>query len=437
MFDSLSRRDFIKTTSSLTASVSLAGAVWSDERAPGQPARHDRIRLGVVGVAGRGGANLNGVAHEEIVALCDVDTNRAAAARRRFPRAGFYEDYRRMLDRQRDIDAVVVSTPDHTHAVVGVAAMLAGKHVYCEKPLAHSVHEVRRMMEVAKQQNVKTQMGTQIHAGNNYRRVVEIIQSGAIGNVTRVHVWCNKRPSAGQRAQGMPNPPAGLNYDLWLGPAPQRPYHRSHLHFSWRWWWDFGGGVLADMACHYMDLPHWALQLRNPASVQATGRKAYRGDNDVPSVMQVDYRYPARGTKPAVHLTWYHGVDNPSIGQRAENHGFRNGVLFEGTQGQLIADYGRYRLLPANRFENFEAPRQTIPNSIGHHREWLHAIRMNGTTTCNFDYSGSLAVAVLLGNVAYRFGQQIEWDEARGRITNTRQADQYLQREYRRGWSLS
>jgi predicted dehydrogenase len=431
MTSRLSRRRFLQAGAAATAAA-LARPLTAQQR----PAPADRIRLGIVGVAGQGGYNLANVAHEEIVALCDVDLDRAAPVRRQFPRARFYEDYRRLLDRN-DIDAVVISIPDHVHAFVGLAALRAGKHVYCEKPLAHSVSEVRLMRQAAARQNAVTQMGTQIHAGENYRRVVEIVQAGTLGAVRRVHVWCSRRPDPGRRAPAGTPPPASLNYDLWLGPAPYRPYDPSHLHFNWRWWWDFGGGVLADMACHFMDLPHWALGLRAPTEVAAQGRVLHQGANRVPSVMQVDYHYPARGSQPAVHLTWYHGVAGPDLGGRVTFPGFSSGVLFEGERGQLVADYGNYRLLPEERFRGFRPPPPTIPRSVGHHREWLQAIRTHGPTTCNFDYSGALAEAVLLGNVAYRAGTRLRWDERQARVTNTRDADEYLRREYRRGWSLA
>jgi predicted dehydrogenase len=292
------------------------------------------------------------------------------------------------------------------------------------------------MMETASRQKLKTQMGTQIHAGDNYRRVVEIIQAGLLGPIRRVQVWCSRRPDPGHRATQPADAPAGLNYDLWLGPAPYRIYHPSHLHFVWRWWWDFGGGVLADMACHFMDLPHWALNLPTPTSVRATGEVLQQGDNRVPSVMQVDYEYAARGDLPPVHLTWYHGVTGPDLTGRTRYAGFSDGVLFTGERGNLLADYNRHQLLPEDRFAGFQRPQPAIPRSVGHQREWLDAIRNDATTTCSFDYSGPLALTVLLGNVAYRAGQPIQWDNASGRITNTRAGDQFLQREYRRGWTI-
>jgi predicted dehydrogenase len=427
------RRRFLRHSAAAAAASAWTPRLPADQQRP--PAAADRVRLGIIGVNGQGSYNLANVRHEEVVALCDVDQNRAAGARQRFPRARFYDDYRRLLD-QNDVQAVVISTPDHHHAFAAVAALRAGKHVYCEKPLAHSVHEVRTVMGVAARQRLATQMGTQIHAGDNYRRVVEIVQAGTLGPVSRVHVWCDTRPRAGRRARQETPVPAGLNYDLWVGPAPYRPYDPSHVPYHWRWWWDFGGGVLADMACHYMDLPHWALGLRPPTRVRASGRVTYQGDNTVPDVMQVEYHYAARGDAPAVHLTWYHGVTGPDLSGRVTYPGFSSGVLFEGERGNLLANYTSHRLLPEERFRDFQPPRQTVPRSVGHHREWLEAIRSGGTTTCHFGYSGPLTVAVLLGNVAYRCGREIHWDDQAGRVTNTREADPYLSREYRRGWRL-
>jgi predicted dehydrogenase len=428
----LSRRRFLATSAGLAAAALCEAA---------QPPM-DRVRLGIIGVAGRGAENLSGVRKDgNIIALCDVDQNRTGPARKEFPKAAFHEDYRRIID-MKDVEAVVISTPDHTHACIAAAALRAGKHVYCEKPLTHSVHEVRTILDLTAKNKRVTQMGTQIHAGENYRRVVEIIQANTLGNIRRVHVWLSgSRNFHGWgrtwHRRTAPPVPAGFNYDLWLGPAPARAYHPVHTHWNWRWWFDFGGGVLADMACHYMDLPHWALDLRRPSAVVAESRVAPQVGDSVPDVMQVDFHYPARDKLPAVHLTWYHGVSGPDLNGKVTINGYSSGVLFEGEKGNLVAGYTAHRLLPEDRFKGLEAPKPTIPRSAGHHREWLQAIRSGGATTCNFAYSGALTETVLLGNVAYRAAARLEWDGKAGRVTNNvPQAEQYLRRQYRKGWSL-
>jgi predicted dehydrogenase len=426
MYDEASRREFLRRVFVLGAGMTLGPTVL---RAREEPRKNvsasETLNLGIIGVAARGAANLRGVSSEDfvnIVALCDIDQKRLAEAQKAFPRARAYEDFRHLLDR-RDLDAVVVSTPDHMHAIPAVRAMEAGFDVYCEKPLAHSVHEVRVMRETAKKHGRVTQMGTQIHAHDNYRRVVEIVKGGVLGAVRRVHVWQDNRPQVGVRAE-QSMPPKHVNYDLWLGPAPYRPYHKSSFHFYWRYWWDFGGGVLADIGCHYMDLPHWALDLEAPVSVKASGEKDYEGDNEVPGKMRVDYTYPARGNQPPVHLSWYHGwLKAP-------------GVLFEGEKGLLFADYNGRKLFHGTGVDPNPEVENWIPTSIGHHREWLEAIKTRGPTTCNFDYSGALAEAVLLGNVAYRAKETIEWDTKALKVTNTSKAEPFLRREYRKGWTL-
>ncbi len=426
----ITRRRFLAQTSALTAASLVPSLRGEDKKA----SPNERLNIAVIGVAAQGEYDLSNVTSENIVALCDVDVQRAEKARVQHPDAHFYTDYRKMLD-QKDVDAVVVATPDHHHAFAAVPFMRLGKHVYCEKPLAHSVNEIRLMMQVAAENKVVTQMGTQIHASDNYRRVVELVQSGAIGAVGRVHVWCAKRPDP-RKLNPQASIPPGLEYDLWVGPAPMRQYDPAFVPFHWRWWWDFGGGILADMACHYMDLPHWALGLRTPTTVEASGKKLSAGPHDVPDVLQADYQYAARGAQPAVHLTWYSGVAGPSLDGKVQYEGFGSGVLFEGTKGKLLADYGHWKLLPEDQFKDFAPPPPTIPKSIGHHKEWIEAIKHGKTTTCDFAYSGALAETVLLGNVAFRSGQKIEWDEKAGRVTNTPDVNRWLQREYREGWTL-
>ena len=387
--------------------------------------------------------NLAGVAHENIVALCDIDGDRLGAAKAKHPGATGFADYREMFDKASSkFDAVVVSTPDHSHALPACLAMSLGKHVYCEKPLAHSVNEVRLMRTLAAKKKLVTQMGTQIHAENNYRRVVEIVQAGLLGPISRVHVWNSSKPVGGKKTGGKPT--AAFDTDLWCGPAPVKffealmnpsPWKQAWPHFHWRWWWEFGGGTLADLGCHYIDLPFWALGLTAPTSVQSYGRKTYIGDNDVPDVMQVDYSFSRPGNQPALRLTWYHGVSGPGLDGKETYKGYGSGVMFVGTKGKLIADYGKYTILPEEFAKDFKPPEKSIPASIGHHKEWTEAVKSNGKTTCNFDYSGGLTEAVLLGNVALKAAEEIAWFPDKCK-THAAYADQFLGREYRKGWEL-
>ncbi|MDF2439766.1 MAG: hypothetical protein JWN98_750, partial [Abditibacteriota bacterium] len=264
---------------------------------------------------------------------------------------------------------------------------------------------------------------------------VELIKSGAIGTVKEVHVWCDKVWSAaGPRPTETPAVPANLNWDLWLGPAPYRPYHPAYAPGNWRGWWDFGGGTLGDMACHHMDLPHWALDLRHPLTVEAEGPPV--NAETTPEWLVVRYGYAARGAQPPVNLTWYQGGRRPSQFAQDLLPQWGDGNLFVGSKGMLLADYGRYALLPEKEFADFKAPEPFIPDSIGHHLEWIEACKTGGPTTCNFDYSGALTETVLLGNVAYRAQCKLEWDSARLKATNCPQAERFLRREYRKGWQL-
>jgi predicted dehydrogenase len=428
----LTRRKFLAAT----AASGFAAPMFARAPKPG-----DKLNLAVIGVNDRGAANLAGVAHENIVALCDVDEEWSARAREEFPRAAFFTDYRKMFDKvAKEIDAVVISTPDHSHALPAALAMTLDKHVYCEKPLTPSVNETRHLIKLAADRKLVTQMGTQIHAGENYRRVVEIIQAGKIGPVRRVHVWNSSRPVGGKRIG--PKPSAKFDIDLWLGPNSteffeaamnKSQWNFAWPHFHWRWWWEFGGGTLADLGCHYIDLPYWALGLSAPSSVSATGKKTYSGDNTTPDVMQVDFEFPGNERNPPVHLTWYHGVGGPGLEAAKTYKGFGSAVLFVGDRGNLISDYTKHRVLPEEL--DFKAPAKSIPASIGHHKEWCEAIKNGGETTCNFGYSGLLTEAVLLGNVAYRCGKTIKWDSRKGTTGNT-EADALLGREYRKRWEL-
>jgi predicted dehydrogenase len=430
--------------------VGLAAAVSvSSRRALAAPAvlrdrlTTQRLNLAVIGVNNRGAANLNAVASENIIALCDVDESWSASARQRFPQAAFFTDYRRMFDKlHQQIDAVVISTPDHHHALASALALSLGKHVYCEKPLTLTVQEARLLRQLATTKRCITQMGTQIHAGENYRRVVEWVRSGALGLIERVQVWNSSKPVGGTRR---PNPQtARIDREVWLGPNDNEFFEAimnpsswkfPWPHFHWRWWWQYGGGTLADLGCHYLDLPFWALDLTAPTRITAEGRKTYQGDNDVPDVMRVDYYFPARGQLPAVHLTWYHGVPGPDLHGKQVYKNYPAGVLFIGNKGQLIADYSKHQLLPEELARSLSPPPRSIPPSVGHHKEWLTAIREGTTPLCHFGYAGPLTETVLLGNVAYRFGAPIAWDHENGTTGNPK-ADALLKRHYRKGWEL-
>lgn len=433
MASPLSRREFVQQA--LLAGT--ASVLWTGNQAPlvaREPRSvNEKLNIACIGVEAQGAYNRDNVASENIVALCDIDEQRLGTASAKYPAARTYKDYRVLLDDDSlKLDAVVVATPDHSHAIPVVRALARGLDVYCEKPLAHNVFEVRTMREWAAKQQAVTQMGTQIHAGDNYRRVVEWVRSGVLGQIERVHVWLGGGVRPGVRvAEG--TPPAHVDYDLWLGGAPYRPFHESHFHFNWRYWWDFGGGSLGDFGCHYMDLPFWALDLRYPTRVEARGEKTYEGDNEVPDNMQVDYHFPSRGDRNPVHMTWYHGAWKP---EGVEQYGKGSAVLFEGEHGRLLADYGTHQLFLEPGLQA-DTPPVSIPSSIGHHAEWIEACKTRGQTTCNFDYSGALTESVLLGNVSYRLGgQALEWDAESLKATNCPDADQFIHREYREGWSL-
>jgi predicted dehydrogenase len=415
--------------------TALAGrsAFAQDAAGAAKTSVQDKLNLGIVGVANRGGDNLEGVSGQNIAALCDIDDNYLTAAGTRFPQAKRYNDFRKLLD-QKGLDAVVVSTPDHMHAPIAAAALKAGLHVYCEKPLAHTVYEARMLAELAKKHKRTTQMGTQIHATSNYRRVVEIVQAGVIGKISEVHVWVGRVWSGPRQTPSNPPVPPNIHWDLWQGVAPERPYDPNYLPAYWRGYWLYGNGTLGDMGCHHMDLPHWALGLRAPETVTAEGPPV---DSEIAAPwLMVHYDYPARGEQPPVKLTWYHGEKRPSYFAEGKLPQWGDGTLFVGEKGMLIADYDRYVLLPEKDFTDFKGVPHTIPESIGHYEEWFAGIRTGSPTLCNFDYSGALSEAVLLGAVAYRSGQSIQWDAKGCRVTNSADADALIHPHYRHGWRV-
>lgn len=431
MLKRVTRREMLRNGTLAGVGVWLSG---SSVRA-GSKSPNEKLNIGIIGVNHRGKANTKSVSSENIAALCDVDDNYLAEAAKEFPKAKTYNDWRQLVD-QQDLDAVVVSTTDHTHAPASVWAMRRGLGVYCEKPLAHSVYEARVVQETYNKAKVATQMGTQIHATDNYRRVVELIQSGAIGPVREVHVWCGRIGPSPERPKEEHEVPKHLHWDLWLGPAPWRAYHSSYLPgcTTWEQRWDFGNGCLGDMGSHLIDLPFWALKLRDPLTAEAEG--SHLSQESYPNWLIAHWEHPARGDMPPLKLHWYDGIQRPESPPGHDLSKWGIGVLFVGQKGKLLADYRRRILLPEAEFKDFQPPEAWIAPSLGHHEEWLHGCKTGAPTLCNFDYSGKLIEHNLLGTVAFRVGKKLRWDPEKLKATNCPEADQFIRSQYREGWTL-
>ena len=442
----ISRRDFMGAAAATAAFTIVPRYVLGG--AGNQPPS-EKLNIAGIGVGGQGAGDLGNVSSQNIVALCDVDWRHAAGTFNRYPNAAKYRDFRVMLDKEdKNIDAVVVAAPDHIHAVASIAAIKRGKHVYCEKPLTHSVYEARRLAEAAREHKVATQMGNQGQASERTRLMSEYIWDGAIGPVREVHVWTDRPlnglnsvywPQGVDRPKETPPVPDTLDWDLWLGPAPNRPYHPAYLPFNWRGWWDFGTGALGDIGCHAMDPVFRALKLGHPVSVEAISTLV--NNETYPVASAVHYQFPARGDMPAVKLTWYDGGMRPPRPDELEDDRQigSNGALFIGDKGKMLGE----RLIPESRMKEYGKPPQLLPRSPGHHQEWIDACKGGKPAGSNFDHAGPLAEVVLLGNVALRpelkekmNRTKLLWDGPNLKITNIPEANQFLQREYRNGWSL-
>ncbi|MBS0265268.1 MAG: Gfo/Idh/MocA family oxidoreductase [Planctomycetes bacterium] len=454
---SATRRKFLTT-----AGLATGAAVFNFTIVPrhvlggaGFVAPSERINLAGVGAGGMGGGDIathakNGA---NIVALCDVDTQRAAGSFQAFPQARRYTDFREMIDKEaRHIDAVSVGTPDHTHAVATMAAIRAGKHVYCQKPLTHTLHECRVVTEAARKAGVVTQMGNQGHATEGARLTNEWIQAGIIGEVREVHAWSDRAGRLWKQGIGRPTEtpavPDSLNWNLWLGPIAERPYHPAYCPAGWRGWRDFGTGAMGDMGCHIIDHPIWALNLGMPDSVEArvTLDGTVLADNQMnletyPVAAVIYYEFPARGNRPPVHLTWYEGGLMPPT--PAEMPAGRklpdNGVLYIGSKGKMYhgSHGGMPVLLPEALHEAARAVPKTMPRSIGHYEEWLAACKGGPQPVSNFDYAGPLTEVALLGVLALRApGTRIEWDSVNMKVKNAPELNPFVHTEYRRGWTL-
>jgi predicted dehydrogenase len=453
----ISRRDFIGRTAAATAAFTIVPRHVLG--GPGYDPPSDKLNIAAVGVGGKGRSDIASVSTENIIALCDVDDLKMAetlkSAKEHAQESGLdespldkahkYKDFRVMLEKEKSIDAVTVSTPDHTHAVVAVMAMNMGKHCFVQKPLTHSVKEARILREVARKNKVITQMGNQGHAGEGGRLVCEWIWDGAIGDVHEVYCWTN-RPvweTGMDRPQEIPSVPSTMAWDLWIGPAPFRPYHPAYAPWSWRAWCDFGTGALGDMGAHIIDHAYWPLKLEYPKKFHAFSTK-FNGES-WPVAEIFYYEFPARGDMPPVKLTWYDGGMMPPRPEELEQ-GRRmgdsdGGVLFIGDKGKLMCGcYGNNpRLIPETKMKEYKQPEKTIPRSPGIHEEWVQAIKKGEESTSNFEYASKLVETMMLGNIAIRMQDKytiLEYDGEKGEITNLPEANEYLIREYRPGWSL-
>jgi predicted dehydrogenase len=453
-----SRRTFLASAATATAGLTIVPRHVLGGRNTTAPS--DKLSIAGVGVGGMGGHNLERCETENIVALCDVDFAKAAEVFARYPNAKRYKDFRVMLEEEPEIDAVVVATPDHSHAVIAMAAMERKKHVYVQKPLTHSVAEARLLTETARKQGVVTQMGNQGHSGEGIRILCEWVWNGAIGPIREVHGWTNRPvwPSGIEvgRPPETPPVPEELDWDLWLGPARERPYHPAYHPAKWRAWWDFGTGSLGDMGCHIVDPLFWALKLKYPVSVEANTsqfwpaffEKAEPTHEMFPRSTVVRFRFPAREELlPEVSLTWWDGGLMPARPANLEP-GRRmgdldGGILLIGDHGAIMGNcYGESpRLIPEKAMRRYRPPRETlerIPNGPdGHEQDWIRACKGGAPATSNFDYAGPLSEMVLMGNLAVRFpDRELRWDGEAMKVTNDSDADAYVRREYRKGWEL-
>jgi len=439
------RRKFLAASTLTVVARHVVGA--AKENPPS-----DRLNIAGIGVGGMGGANLRNLERtDNIVALCDVDHNYAARTFRRYPRAKVYTDYRQMLDKQKDIEAVVIATPDHTHAVVTLAAMKAGKHVYTQKPLTHDIYEARTLAEMARKTKVATQMGIQGHSGEGIRLIREWIADGAIGEVREVDAWCSlsyypwghaswSSPYGPRRPKDTPPVPPKLDWDLWIGPARYRPYHRAYHPRTWRCWLDFGSGMMGDRGAHTLDPVVFALHLGAPTSIEATSLGLNPDSHPIASI--VTYRFPARGKLPPVKLTWYEGLRPPRPPELEDGRilgGREGGALFKGTKGKLMCGVygGGPRLIPESAMRAYKLPPKTIPRVRGgHEQDWARAAKTGKKAGACFEYSGPLTEICILGRIAQQMDARLEWDAENMKVTNLPKANRLVRKEYRKGWSL-
>jgi len=447
----ISRRQFLNSTAVAAAAFSFVSSKVLG--LDGSNSANDRLNIAGIGIGGQGSHDLAQMESENIVALCDVDWSYAGRIFNQYPNAKKWKDYRKMLDEQKDIDAVVIATPDHHHAFAALEAMKRGKHVYCEKPLTHSVWEARQLTLAAQKYKVATQMGNQGQASEATRKLCEYILADAIGPVREVHIWTD-RPARGlfdvywpqgiARPKETPPVPKELDWDLWLGPAPERPYNPIYHPFRWRGWWDFGTGALGDIGCHAFDPVFRALKLGSPIAVEASSTLV--NEETYPLGSMVTYYFPARQNMPELKLVWYDGGLRPPRPQELEPGRVwgDNGKLLVGDKGKIIEGSGSFVLIPESKNKEFGEPPKVLPRSPGHYKEWILACKGGQPAGSNFAWAGPLAETVLLGNIALRSQireemtrLRLEWDPVNLKIKNLDEANKFIRRNYRPSWDLT
>ncbi len=447
LYSKIPRRRFLAQTTASVAAVSVVPGYVLGLRGAESP--NNKLNIAAIGLYNQGTSDLQGMTSENIIALCDVDSRSSAKAAAQFPKAKFFQDFRKMFDQlDKQIDAVLIATPDHWHAALALRAMKMGKHVYCEKPLAHSIFEVRKLMQAARELKVTTQLGNQGHSFDSIRVFREWIEDGAIGTVREVHAMCRSVYSRidilDEVKRGQPVPET-LDWDLWVGPAQFRPYHSAYHPGKWRAWTNFGTGVIGDWTCHVVDPVFWTLDLKAPATVEALETRNYdpaRHGETFPAGSVIRYQFPANGSRPAVTLTWYDGSQKPNRPPELEPDEKLPdiGALVVGDKAKIL--YGSHgastpRIIPDEGTERFKRSPQRYPRSPGHQKEWIQACKTGQRAGSDFGYGGPLTEVALLGVIAMRFkGQKLEWDSAGMTFTNCTAANEYLRPVFREGWRL-
>ena len=457
--ETMNKKEISRRTFLLGTAVSAVGCLSAEGVRTRESASAGKLNVAAIGVGGKGRSDIYECRSENIVALCDLDDQAVDRIYTAFPDVKKYRDFRVMLEKHPEIDAVTISTPDHTHAIAALTAMQMGKHVYVQKPLTHNIFEARLLAVAARQYGVVTQMGNQGHSGEGVRRCVEMIRSGAIGQVREVHCWTDRPGIEGRawwpQAVEYPYPaepvPAHIDWDLWLSVAHERPYNSQYCPFNWRGWWDYGSCALGDMACHIMDPAFWSLNLGMPDSVEVVSQEGCTSQTG-PLNEVIRYEFPPRVDMAPVTLYWHDGGNKPDrpegVAEDEQLGDGNNGSLFIGDEGVLsVGTYGgNPRLHPASKMQEYVMPAKTIPRVAAaqeggggdraHRLDWIQACK-GGTPACsNFDYAGPFTEIVLLGTIAVRVPGKLKWDGANMRFTNSAAANRLVSRQYREGWKL-